>query len=152
MLNFDEIFKSPVSNNSRPNEDETLGVQRFKLKLDRHRFSFRTRNYWNLLPKRIRHMSYNMFKSETKKYFIENGLAFLNFGNKDKVVGQDLVKYVKYSPKQIIKKPRVRNENIKSLKRLYKDRKPISEAIISNFGKEKSKGEKTIKKGHKNGE
>ena len=109
VLNFDEIFKTPVSSNSRSNEDETIGIQRFKLKLARHRFSYRTKDYWNLLPKNIRHMPYGSFKNETKKYVTENDQAFLNFGNKDKIVGQELVRYVK-----LLKK--AKNEEEKSEK------------------------------------
>ena len=95
VLNFDELFKTPVSSNPRSNDDEKIGIQRCKLKLAQHRFSYRTKDYWNLLPKNIRQLPYGTFKNETKKFVTENDLAFLNFGNKDKVVGKELVRYVK---------------------------------------------------------
>ena len=54
-------------------------------------------------------MPYGSLINETKKYVTENDQAFLNFGNKDKIVGQELVRYVK-----LLKK--AKNEEEKSEK------------------------------------
>jgi hypothetical protein len=121
VLGFDEIYKTPVSNNYRPNEDEIIGIQRHRLKLARYRFSYRTKNYWNLLPIEIRHMSYGRFKSEVVKFVTENGQAFLNFGDKNPLIGQELIRLIKSTKKSREEE----KKNVVKKKRLQKNKGPI---------------------------
>jgi hypothetical protein len=131
VLNFNEIFKTQVSNNSRPNEEETIGIQRHRLKLARYRFSHRTKNYWNLLPIETRHMSYASFKNEVVKFVTENAQAFLNFGDKNPVVGKELVLLIKLTKKAREEKEKVISKN-KNSKRLQKKEEPKSKIASNN--------------------
>ena len=125
VLSFNEIFKTPVSNNYRPNEEEIIGIQRHRLKLARYRFSHRTKNYWNRLPIEIRQMSYGRFKNEVVKFVTENGQAFLNFGDKNPVIGKELTRLIKLTKKsrEEEKKNPTKKNPIKK-KRLQKKEEP----------------------------
>ena len=131
VLNFNEIFKTQVSNNSRPNDEEKIGTQRHRLKLARYRFSHRTKNYWNLLPIETRHMSYARFKNEVVKFVTENAQAFLNFGDKNPVVGKELVLLIKLTKKAHEEKEKVISKN-KNSKRLQKKEEPKSKIASNN--------------------
>ena len=113
-LNFDEMYETPVSNKMRSNDEELLPAQTHKLKLARLRFSYRTRPYWNLVTKEIRHLKYGSFKREAKKFVIANAMRFLNLGNKDKIVCHRLSTPTTYEPQKKsdwISKKRLGNEN-----------------------------------------
>ena len=83
-VDFNKMYKIEEDENTRENEDEILRKRSHNIKCSRLRFSMRTRNYWNLLPKEIRHLEYHFFKREAKKFVINNQERFLNYGNKDK--------------------------------------------------------------------
>ena len=83
-VNFNKMYKVDEDENTRENDDEILRKRPHSLKCSRLRFSMRTRNYWNLLPKEIRHLEYHFFKKEAKKFVINNKERFLNYGDKDK--------------------------------------------------------------------
>jgi hypothetical protein len=129
VINFDEMFKTPVMSNSRPNDEEHLGLVFKKLNISRRKFSYRTRAYWNLLPKDIRYLTYSGFKTKAKEYVLKNSRKFLNLGNKDKEVDHKIYEIVDKPPtkktdlkainKKICKK--VVNEKIKTLRRLNKN-------------------------------
>lgn len=68
-------------------------------------------------------MSMYMFKAEIKKHVMKHRQIYLDFGNKDKIVGRQ----------EVVKKTIV-NEKIKSLKRFYKDQAPTAVKANSNFG------------------
>jgi hypothetical protein len=132
ILSFNEIFKTPVSNNYRPNEEETIGIQRHRLKLARYRFSHRTKNYWNLLPIEIRQMSYGRFKAEVVKFVTDNGQAFLNFGDKNPVIGKELVRLIKLTKKSREEEKGVsKNKNPIKKKRLQKKEEPKSKIALN---------------------
>lgn len=95
-IDFKKIYKTDEDINSRENEEEHLRKRPQSLKSSKLRFSLRTRNYWNLLPKKIRHLRYDFFKKEAKKFVVNNKACFLNFGNKDKTGPRFLPKYVPY--------------------------------------------------------
>jgi hypothetical protein len=123
------MFKTPVMSNSRPNDEEHLGLVFKKLNISRRKFSYRTRAYWNLLPKDIRYLTYSGFKTKAKEYVLKNSRKFLNLGNKDKEVDHKIYEIVDKPPtkktdskainKKICKK--VVNEKIKTLRRLNKN-------------------------------
>ena len=84
-VDFNKMYKIEEDENTRENGDEILRKRSHNIKCSRLRFSMRTRNYWNLLPKEIRHLEYHFFKREAKKFVINNQERFLNYGNKDKI-------------------------------------------------------------------
>ena len=85
----------------RENDEEILRKRPHNIKCSRLRFSMRTRNYWNLLPKEIRHLEYHFFKREAKKFVVENQDRFLNFGNKDKTHPKYLDPIKPYVPPKV---------------------------------------------------
>jgi hypothetical protein len=119
--------------NSRPNNEEHLGFVFKKLNISRRKFSYRTRAYWNLLPKDIRYLTYSGFKTKAKEYVLKNSRKFLNLGNKDKEVDHKIHEFddklptkkteLKAINKKINKKvcKKVVNEKIKTLRRLNKN-------------------------------
>ena len=147
MLNFDEIFQTPVSNNYCPHDDKHLGAIFKSLNISRSKFSYRTRAYWNLLPKDIRHLTYSGFKIKAKEYVLKHSRKFLNLGNEDKEVNHKVLELNDYAPpkhaektlieKTLIKKTLI-NEQIKALRRLHKNKKDAKTAVISDFGSVKA--------------
>jgi hypothetical protein len=125
VINFDEMFQTPVMSNSRPNDEEHLGAVFKKLNISRRKFSFRTRAYWNLLPKDIRYLTYSGFKTKAKEYVLKNSRKFLNLGNKDKEVDHKIFELAdklpakKVGSKAVNKK--IVSEKIKTLRRLNKN-------------------------------
>ena len=65
------------------------------------RFSIRTIDFWNLLPKEIRDLRYDFFKKEAKKFVVNNKERFLNLGNKDKTGPKYLPKLIPYVPPKL---------------------------------------------------
>ena len=100
-VNFNKMYKTEEDENTRENDDETLRKRPHNIKCSRLRFSMRTRNYWNLLPKEIRHLEYHFFKREAKKFVVNNQDRFLNFGNKDKTHPKFLDPIKPYVPPKI---------------------------------------------------
>jgi hypothetical protein len=100
-LDFDEMFKTSTMKNPRDNVDEKIPAPTFRLEISRHKFGNRTRSYWNLLPKDIRHLKYNSFKREAKTYVLNNSERFLNLGNKNKARPKDLPEIVPYEPSKV---------------------------------------------------
>jgi hypothetical protein len=133
VLNFDEIFQTPVSSNYRPHDNKHLGAIFKSLNISRSKFSYRTRAYWNLLPKDIRHLTYSGFKSKAKEYVLKYSRKFLNLGNKDKEVDHKVFELIDHAPPKHAKKT-VINEQIKALRRLLKNKKDAKTVVISDFG------------------
>jgi hypothetical protein len=133
VLNFDEIFQTPVLSNYHPHDDEHLGAIFKSLNISRSKFSYRTRAYWNLLPKDIRHLTYTGFKSKAKEYVLKYSRKFLNLGNKDKEVNHKIFELIDHVPPKHAKNP-VINEQIIALGRLHKNKKDAKTVVISDFG------------------
>ena len=100
-IDFNKMYKVDEDENTRENDEEILRKRPHNIKCSRLRFSMRTRNYWNLLPKEIRHLEYHFFKREAKKFVIENQDRFLNFGNKDKTHPKYLDPIKPYVPPKV---------------------------------------------------
>ena len=98
VVNFKEIFKLDEDANERENEEDRLRTRAHFIKCSKLRFSNRTRNLWNLLPKEVRDLRYDFFKKEAKKFVVNNRDHFLNLGNKDKTGPKYLPKLVPYVP------------------------------------------------------
>ena len=135
-VDFNKMYKIEEDENTRENEDEILRKRSHNIKCSRLRFSMRTRNYWNLLPKEIRHLEYHFFKREAKKFVINNQDRFLNYGNKDKTHPKYLDPIVPYVPPEHPSK-RQPSDNPQSKEKSREKSKEKS--------KEKSNGKHTIK-------
>ena len=102
VLDFETMFKlpSPVSPQAIQDgarfRNKKLNIPKYRLKLARLRFSFRSRLYWNLLPKVIQKMKAGRFKIEMKKFLLKNEQTFLNLGIKDyNIVGEVFCKEIR---------------------------------------------------------
>ena len=145
VINFDEMFQTPVSSNSRPNDEEHLGAVFKRLNISRQKFSFRTRACWNLLPKDIRYLTYSGFKTKAKEYVLKHSRKFLNLGNKDKEVDHKIFEITDQLPSKKMG-AKIVNKKIKALRRLNKNKMNATTAVILDFGSAKvSKPKKPLK-------
>ena len=130
-LEFREIFKenppklktlhdlSQVRNNK-------LSIPKWRLKIARNRFSFRTRAYWNQIPDEIKSLSVPRFKTHVKKYIMDNAQKFLNMGTDYNVVGEDLIALglnLAMKKKEKIRKNRKKKKLEKKIKGRFSDNK-----------------------------
>ena len=86
VLDFDAVFETEKYKIEREDLNDKLPIIRKNLQVSRTKFSYRTRPYWNKLPKQIREMTYSGFKTKAKEFVMDNAREFLNMGNKDKEV------------------------------------------------------------------
>ena len=86
VLDFDAVFETEKYKIERKDLNDKLPIIRKDLQVSRTKFSYRTRPYWNKLPKQIREMTYSGFKTKAKEFVMDNAREFLNMGNKDKEV------------------------------------------------------------------
>ena len=102
VLDFETMFKLPSPMSPQAIKDgarfrnKKIRIPLYRLKLTRLRFSFRSRYYWNLVPKNIQQMKAGGFKTNVKKFLLENKRTFLNLGLKDyNIVGEEVCKEVR---------------------------------------------------------
>ena len=102
VLDFETMFKLPSPMSPQAIKDgarfrnKKLRIPKFRLKLSRLRFSFRSRAYWNLVPREIQKMKAGGYKKHVKKFIIENKRIFLNLGLKDyNIIGEEMCKEVR---------------------------------------------------------
>jgi hypothetical protein len=86
VLDFDAVFETEKYKIEREDLNDKLPIIRKNLQVSRTKFSYRTRPYWNKLPKQIREMTYSGFKTKAREFVMDNAREFLNMGNKDKEV------------------------------------------------------------------
>jgi hypothetical protein len=70
-------------------------IPKFRLQVARHRFSFRTRRYWNIVPDELKSLKLSNFKEKLKKYLLKNKQKFLNLSRSYNIVGEVEKKRVK---------------------------------------------------------
>ena len=98
VIKFEDIFKVKPQINPEVIEEQSLfrdkkmGIPKYRLKIARYRFSFRTRTYWNSIPKALKVMKLGKFKEELKKHILSNRQKFLNLGLSYNVVGEIIEK------------------------------------------------------------
>jgi hypothetical protein len=61
---------------------------KYRLQIARHRFSFRTRRFWNSVPKELKVLKLEKFKIELKKHILAKKQKFLNLGLDYYVIGE----------------------------------------------------------------
>ena len=141
VLDFDDIFQTHKHRHGRVDNDDKLPIILKKLKISRKKFSFRTREYWNLLPINIRRMTYSGFKIKAEEYVIANSRVFLNLGNKDKEVTHKIfeptIPPTKTKKATDIKKSAF-NDQIRALKAKYREKFGTQAPLISDFGRSKT--------------
>ena len=98
MIKFQKMFKtkSPISPEVIKEQslvrNKKMSIPKWRLKIARYRFSFRTRTYWNSIPKDLKMMKLVKFKEELKKHILSNRQKYLNLGLSYNVVGESVVK------------------------------------------------------------
>ena len=124
VLEFDKIFETSKYKTEREDVEDKLPMIRKDLEVSRLTFSYRTRKYWNKLPKQIRDMTYTGFKTSAKDFVMNNAREFLNEGNKDKEVKHKIHESIPYSKSDAMDGPnktnnRTNNELMKTLQDRY---------------------------------
>jgi hypothetical protein len=143
VLDFDSIFKTEKYKVDRVDEEDKLPIIRKKLNVSRAKFSFRTRAYWNLLPKDIRTLTYSGFKNKAKEFVMKNSRIFLNVGNKDKEVRHKIFEPPVTTKKATSENPndtkkRVQNDQIRELRAKYKKTFCRQTPLFGDFGSVKT--------------
>ena len=70
-------------------------IPKYRLQVARHRFSFRTRRYWNIVPDELKSLKLSNFKEKLKKHLLKNKQKFLNLSRTFNIVGEVEKKKVK---------------------------------------------------------
>ena len=141
VLDFDEIFETEKHRPDRVDTDDKLPMINKRLNVSKKMFSYRTRTYWNLIPKSIRHMTYSGFKTKAKEFILENSRLFLNQGNKDKEVSHKI-----FEPNAPLSKTKgadagfkeAFNDKIKALRVKYREKYCQQSPTVADFGRPKT--------------
>ena len=115
VLDFDKIFETVKYKTERDDVEDKLPIIRKDLEVSRLNFSYRTRQYWNKLPKQTRDMTYSGFKTSTKDFVMNNAREFLNVGNKDKEVKHKIHETLRPSKSESTACPNNANKGIKNV-------------------------------------
>jgi hypothetical protein len=134
VMDFETIFKTHDLSSitqwfSRQRAKNLLPYPKWKLVIARNRFSFRTRVYWNFLPENIREMKAKRFKIEAKNHIMKNQQAYLNFGLKINIVGEQEKKPKKKEIEKNRSLKRLQSKNrfrVKSKNPLFRNRVKIA--------------------------
>ena len=63
-------------------------IPKYRLQIAIYRFSFRTRRYWNSVPKELKVLKLEKIKIELKKHILAKKQKFLNLGLDYNVIGE----------------------------------------------------------------
>ena len=122
MIKYEDIFKIKQNINPKVLEeqlifrDKKMVIPKYRLQIARYRFSFRTRRYWNSVPKELKVLKLEKFKTELKKHILSKKQKFLNLGLDYNVVGEI-----------VEKKKRKKNGQKRSLQKVKKWLRPKKE-------------------------
>ena len=115
VLEFDKIFETNKYKTEREDIEDKLPIIRKDLEVSRLNFSYRTRQYWNKLPKHIRDMTYSGFKASAKDFVMNNAREFLNVGNKDKEVKHKIHETIQPSKNDAMDEPNTTNKGTRNV-------------------------------------
>ena len=115
VLEFDKIFETSKYKTEREDIEDKLPIIRKDLEVSRLNFSYRTRQYWNKLPKQTRDMTYSGFKASAKDFVMNNAREFLNVGNKDKEVKHKIHETAQPSKNDAMDGPNKTNKGTKNV-------------------------------------
>ena len=109
VIKYEEIFKIKQQVSPKEIGEQTvlfvkdrvilrgnqIVIPKFRLQVARHRFSFRTRRYWNIVPDELKSLKLSNFKEKLKKHLLKNKQKFLNLSRTYNIVGEVEKKKVK---------------------------------------------------------